>query len=142
MEHFYIYCIHNDDLPEYYVGHTKNVYHRWHKHKNKSKTENYKVYQYINNNGGIDNFKMEVLDEIYCSLEEAAKLEDKIYYQKNKEKLNKIRNERYHKNKDEINEKRKEKFICICGSTLRDCAKQRHFRTEKHIQFIRENIGF
>ena len=173
MEHFYIYCIHNDDLPEYYVGHTKNVYHRWHKHKNKSKTENYKVYQYINNNGGIDNFKMEVLDEIYCSLEEAAKLEryytellgatlntqvpsrtkqeyaakykkyqDNNYYQKNKEKLNKIRNERYHKNKDEINEKRKEKFICICGSTLRDCAKQRHFRTEKHIQFIRENIGF
>ena len=148
MEHFYIYCLHNDDLPEYYVGHTMNLRLRWHKHKNKCKTENYKVYQYINN------IKMEVLDEIYCSLEEAIKLER--YYMElleatlNSEVPGRTKKEYhsyympiyYQENKEIINEKRKEKFTCICGSTLRINEQQRHFKSKKHINFIRLNIGY
>ena len=184
MEHFYIYCLHNDDLPEYYVGHTMNLRLRWHKHKNKCKTENYKVYQYINNNGGIHKFKMDVLDEIYCDKQDARKLEryyiellgatlnsdvpgrtrkerlvwyKPIYYQKNKERICE-QNKKYYQenkekicgkakkyqqeNKEEIYEKAKEKFTCICGSTLRISDKQKHFRTKKHINFIRLNIGY
>ncbi len=173
MEHYYIYCLHNDDLPEYYVGHTVNLYHRWGKHKNQCKTKNYKVYKYIRINGGFDNFKMEILDESYCSLEEATKLEryyaellgatlntqvpsrtkkeysnkykksqDKKYRDKNREKLNKKRTERYHNNKDEINEKKKTKITCICGSECAINHRARHWKTQKHINFIRENIGY
>ena len=154
MEHFYIYCLHNDDLPEYYVGHTMNLRLRWHKHKNKCKTENYKVYQYINNNGGIHKFKMDVLDEIYCDKEEAIKLER--YYMElleatlNSEVPGRTKKEYhsyympiyYQENKEIINEKRKEKFTCICGSTLRINEQQRHFKSKKHINFIRLNIGY
>ena len=75
MDHYYIYCLHNDDLPEYYVGHTKDLKERIRCHKKDSKKINYKVYKYINDNGGMNNFKMEVLDEVYCNLQEAAKLE-------------------------------------------------------------------
>jgi hypothetical protein len=135
MEHYYIYCLHNEDLPEYYVGHTVNLYHRWHSHKTDSKNKNSKVYKYIRNNGGADNFKMEVLDEIYCDVYEARKLERYYvellgatlntevpsrtlkeyhsyympnYYENNKEKLsdkNKIYREN---NKDKIAAKNKE----------------------------------
>ena len=41
----------------------------------KSRCSTIKVYKYINSNGGINNFKMEVLYESYCNLEEATRLE-------------------------------------------------------------------
>tara|TARA_R110000751_G_scaffold82854_1_gene166578 strand:+ start:112 stop:615 length:504 start_codon:yes stop_codon:yes gene_type:complete len=167
------------------VGHTMNLNHRWNCHKGDSKRySNYKVYKYINSNGGIDNFKMEVLDESYCSLEEAIRLEryytellsstlntqvpgrtqkermvlyKPIYYQKNKEeiceKVKKYQQENKEKilektknyrqeNKEQISERRKEKFTCICGSTIRISDKQKHFKTQKHINFIRLNTDY
>ena len=200
MDHYYIYCLHNEDLPEYYVGHTKDLKDRMHCHKYdaNSRSSNRKVYQYINNNGGINNFKMEVLDEIYCDLQEAKKLEryytellgatlnfevpgrtkkeyrqdnkekiskqnkkykqdnkEKIkkyyqdnkeefkdYYQDNKEKIIERIKKYYQNNKQEILEKQGIKFTCICGSTTTHHRQTRHFRTQKHINFIRENIGY
>tara|TARA_R110001632_G_scaffold86663_1_gene188945 strand:+ start:348 stop:884 length:537 start_codon:yes stop_codon:yes gene_type:complete len=132
MDHYYIYCLHNDDLPEYYVGHTMNWGKRWRLHKTDSKNKNSKVYKYINSNGGINNFKMEVLYETYCSLEEAIKLEryymelleatlnsevpgrtrkermvwyNPIYYQKNKETIAE-KNKKYHQENKEKNKHR------------------------------------
>jgi len=206
MENYYIYCLYNDELPEYYVGHTKDLKRRFAKHKQKSKNKNYKVYKYINNNGGIDNFKMEVLDKTYCDKQDARKLERyyiellgaslnsdipgrikkeyyndnkqkisekaKEYYQNNKEKISEKRKEHRQDNKQQINEqkkeyyqeniekikekqrkwhqnnkqkiseKRKEKFTCICGSVTRKSDQAQHWKTKKHIDFIKENIGY
>jgi predicted GIY-YIG superfamily endonuclease len=162
MEHYYIYCLHNDNLPEYYVGHTTNLKERWKHHKQDCKTSPCKVYKYIRDNGEY-NFKMEVLDEIYCDVHEARKLErhytellgatlntnvpgrtHKEYlktYRESEHGINKTKNY-YKDNKDEINEKKKEKIICICGKSLRKSDHARHFKSKKHIDFIRENIGY
>jgi predicted GIY-YIG superfamily endonuclease len=154
MEHYYIYCLHNENVPEYYVGHTVDLNQRWHKHKNTCKKKNYKVYQYIRDNGGIDNFKMEVLYETYCSLEEAAKLEryytellgatlnTQVPNRSKKEYQDKYNPIYYKNNKKTILEKHGIKFNCICGSTTTHDHQARHFKSKKHINFIRENIGY
>ena len=171
MDHYYIYCLHNDDLPEYYVGHTKNWDSRWNKHKCESvkSKKHLKVYQYINNNDGIHNFKMEVLDYLFGTKNEAIKLEryymellgatlnsdvpgrtkkeydtwwHRIYRKKNEEQFAEKKKKYYEKNKEEIIAKKKEKFTCICGATTRYGDKHAHFRTKKHINFIRLNIGY
>ena len=169
MEHYYIYCLHNENLPEYYVGHTKNWRNRWDKHKQDSKISSCKVYKYINNNGGIDNFKMEILYECYCLEIEARQYEkyyknllgatlntqepgrtrkeyrdlnNPIYYENNKEQILEQKKEYYQNNKEIILEKQGIKFNCICGSTTTHNHQARHFKTEKHINFIRENIGY
>ena len=155
MEHFYIYCLHNDDLPEYYVGHTTDLKERIRCHRKRcekldSIPAHSKLYKYIRINGGFDNFKLEVLYETYCDIEEAIKLER--YYtellgatlntQVPGRTLKEYWQVYYKKNKDNISEKDKEKFTCICGSTYRKRERTKHWKTTKHIQFIRENIGF
>jgi group I intron endonuclease len=148
MEHFYIYCLHNEDLPEYYVGHTKDLEYRFTKHKKDSKyrtTKNIKVYKYINNNGGIDNFKMEVLDEIYCSVQEARKLE-RFYMEllgatlntntpakSIKEKNHDFHTRTWQDRRIEVLTKRKEKFTCTCGSVLRIADRSTHYKTYFHL---------
>ena len=149
MDHYYIYCLHNEDLPEYYIGSTKNLTNRWYGHRGDSKRHpNYKVYKYINNNCGINNFKMEVLDEIYGDKQDARKLE-RYYIDLLCATLNEREPGRTQKeydawqkpiyrenNKEQISEKRKEKFTCICGSETRIGDQSRHFRSRKHINFI------
>ncbi len=158
MEHYYIYCLHNDNLPEYYVGHTKDLYQRWHVHKKDNKTSFCKVYKYIRSNGGIDNFKMEVLDEIYCDLQEAKKLERyytellgaslntevpgrtvKEYYQDNKEKSNELSKEWRINNREKAQQRDRERYIrdsvkvnCpICNVEITQHNLEKHQKTNK-----------
>jgi predicted GIY-YIG superfamily endonuclease len=155
MEHYYIYCLHNENLPEYYVGHTKNLKDRLNHHKKRSKNLNLKaahskVYKYIRSNGGIDNFKMDVLYETYCDLEEAIKLE-RYYTELLGATLNTQVQGRtdkefwqmyYENNRDKILVADKKKITCICGCTHRKRDRSKHWKTKKHINFIRENIGY
>ena len=140
MDHYYIYCLHNDDLPEYYVGHTVDLYFRWHTHKHdgNGRRKHRKVYKYIRNHGGFDNFKIEVLDEIYSDVYEARKLE-RYYTELLGATLNTNVAGRTEK---EWKEKYFTTYKCICGLTLTCSNRARHFKTEKHVNFIRENIGF
>lgn len=57
----------------------------------------------------------------------------------NKENIDKIRERKkqsYYNSKDKILAKDKELFKCECGSECRIKEKQRHFRTNKHLEFI------
>ena len=139
MNQYYIYCLHNDDLPEYYVGHTENLTKRMYCHRGDSKRyANLKLYQYINNNGGIDNFKMEVLEEVYCNFEEVVKYEQ--YY---KNLLNSTLNTKEPAGtRKEWKAKYFTNYKCICGLTGACSNRARHVKSKKHIDFIRENIGF
>ena len=40
------------------------------------------------------------------------------------------------KNKDKLNEYREEKFNCACGSVYTYCHKSRHFKTKKHLAYM------
>ena len=59
-----------------------------------------------------------------------------MYRENNKEKMKDYNKNIYEKKKEEYSLKGKEKYICVCGSICRIYEKQRHFRTEKHINFI------
>jgi hypothetical protein len=173
MNHYYIYCLHNENLPEYYVGHTKNWRNRWDKHKQDSKISSCKVYKYINNNGGIDNFKMEILYECYCLEIEARQYEkyyknllgatlntqepcrslqdSKINYRSTehgkkteKESKQKYRQSEHGKKTEKESKQKylKKQFHCICGKILSFNHRGDHWKSQKHINFIRENIGY
>ena len=72
---------------------------------------------------------------------------NKIYYEKNEEKIKSQQNENkehnnnmkklyYDKNKAEIKEKRKEIFECVCGCSCVISGKARHLKTKNHLSLI------
>jgi len=68
MENYWFYkiiCI-LLGVNEIYVGHTKDVKNRDDTHKGASKSSDYKVYRYIREHGGWENFKMVILEEREC----------------------------------------------------------------------------
>ena len=72
----------DETISDVYVGHTTNFVQRKYAHKicctnnNNNNNNNCKLYQVIRNNGGWDNWKMEIIDLINCKdLYEARKKE-------------------------------------------------------------------
>ena len=56
-----------------------------------------------------------------------------------KEKNNKAQKVWREKNIEKIKKQREEKYTCKCGKTLTKMKKARHERTKKHIEYIEEN---
>ena len=64
---YIIYKICCDDLPEFiYIGSTKSFRHRKALHKSRTNNEkyNYKIYTNIRENGGWDNWRMVIVEDI------------------------------------------------------------------------------
>jgi len=129
-------------IAEVYVGSTNNLERRIWEHKsnccNKNRNKyNLKVYQFIRDNGGFDNFKFIVLEHYKGEREDLHQLEQvwyntfpkelllntqypkrsikeycKEYYQENKEQIKEYREEYYEKNKEELNRKASVKIPC------------------------------
>jgi len=78
----YIYKIYCKDpeIKEYYIGSSKNLSKRISAHKNHCKSKDTKVYTYIREHQGWDNFTVEVLEEFECidSIEKRQKERDYI----------------------------------------------------------------
>jgi len=148
----------NDDTKKVYIGSTINLKHRINEHKStcnneKSKNYNYKLYQYLRENGGFYMFEIIILECYVCNFNhELHDREDdyiKMYdnnlnskrayltRQEYKKRLNEKCKKYRDKNKQIINEQRKkEKITCECGSIVRKNDITRHLRTLKHIAFI------
>lgn len=63
-----IYIIYKNDDPNFYLGQTKNIKNRMYLHKYDCKTKQHlKLYNYINNNGGWDQWKYKIIS--YDNLE-------------------------------------------------------------------------
>jgi len=61
----FIYKIVCDDLPEFiYIGSTCNMIKRKSQHKSRSKDKNLKLYTTIRENGGWDNWRMVLVEEL------------------------------------------------------------------------------
>jgi hypothetical protein len=67
---------------------------------------------------------------------EKIKENNKEYYEDNIDKIKEIKKEWYEINKKVILEKAKIKFTCECGSNIVLCAKQKHYRSQKHMKYI------
>jgi hypothetical protein len=113
---------HNEDYDDLniYVGSTTNFRGRKHKHKSNcnnenSKTHNFKIYQYIRNNGGWDQFVMVLIEEYSCNSNNEKEIRERYHIDILKPKLNckiptRTEKERYENNKDKIKKKRKEHY--------------------------------
>tara|TARA_R110002050_G_scaffold299687_2_gene466012 strand:+ start:32 stop:544 length:513 start_codon:yes stop_codon:yes gene_type:complete len=147
----------NDD--NIYIGHTTNMTQRKYGHRKrccniKNECYNLKVYKYIRENGGWNNWIMILIEKYPCdNVYEAIARErywkkelkatlntqepgrtDQQYRQDNKEKNYKQSIEYYNKNKEIICENRKEKIICECGAVIRKDGVIRHYKSNKHIK--------
>ena len=130
---FYRIVCNDLNIKDCYVGHTTNFIKRKQNHKdccNNDKKYNLKVYQFIRENGGWNNWSMIMIEQISCeNFNEASKLERKFleefngtlnslipsrtskeYYEKNIGTINKIKKEYNEKNKEKIKEQKKEYY--------------------------------
>jgi hypothetical protein len=152
-----IYCK-DENINDCYIGSTKNLKNRIRNHAKSLKydkaKQNYKVYKFIQNHGGIDNFLFEILeDDIefeellskelqYFKLLKPSlnscypKRSRKEYYEQNKKYFNAKQVVYYYKNKEIIAEKKKVKVKCSCGRTVNKDQIQRHYKTKVHNDII------
>ena len=135
---FYKIVCKDENIKDCYVGKTKNLKKRWNNHKSScynenSKNYNSKLYQYIRENNGLDNFNIIEIetneyDDKYSAIRERYLIEEfnanlnfiipsrtkkeykKDYYENNKEKRKEYFKEWCEKNKEHIKEKRKEYY--------------------------------
>jgi len=129
----YKLCCNDINITEIYIGSTTDFKARKYQHKTscnneKCKKYNYKVYQYIRDNGGWDNWSMIMIEEYSCNCKlEAEKRERyyieefksslnnniptrtfKEYYENNQDKKKEYNKEYYENNQDKIKEYNKE----------------------------------
>jgi hypothetical protein len=156
MYTIYKLCSNDENIKDYYVGSTKNLRQRIWTHKShcnspNSDRYNLKVYSFIRDNGGWDNWKFEILETGECE-DKLSKLKiergwveklnatlnveipsrtKKEYYEKNKDKVKEYQREYQkeysHKNRDKINEKQRQKSPCdVCGKVMNRSSLLRH----------------
>lgn len=88
---FYIIKCNNLELTDVYIGSTFNFTNRKSEHKKKSTHHHYKIYQYIRENGGWDNFNMTLIERRICrDMLEARQYEQHLIEQ-HKSSLNTIK---------------------------------------------------
>ena len=141
---YQIYCK-DKNITEVYVGSTDDFHTRCKNHNtccNNENTANYnlKVYKFIREHGGMENWIIEAIIES----EEDTRYDAEVHYFKTyNSKLNSNYPRRTNKqyrfdNKQQIKEKKCEKFQCICGGRFTNQNKSAHLRTKFHIQYLEQ----
>lgn len=157
----------DDDVNDFYIGSTINLNKRRFRHKSCCNTStchqyNYKVYQFIRENGGWDNWEIKTIENYPCNSKDELRkreqhyikelqptlnvyiaiIEDKKEYiknymtkyrQENPEKLKEIREKR----KDKTKEYNKQYYATVSKGMTIDCPCGKSvfpYRLEKHLQ--------
>jgi group I intron endonuclease len=141
-----IYCKDNS-ISDCYIGSSKNFARRHNAHKSDCNNpnhpnHNYKVYKFIREHGGFDNFKFEILAvEEFCD-KDAAKHREKGFIFEHNAKLNCIvpgysdRNN-FKKKYDKL--RLQCKIQCGCGAMTSEKNKMQHEGSQRHQQWVLEN---
>ena len=160
--HIYKLCCKDPTITEVYIGSTTNPKVRKCSHKSQCNNPNrpsynFKVYQYIRENGGFENFDLIVIEaniqytekhelrtrERYWLEYLKATLNSQVpnrpwveyhrnYREENREAFNEYHRNYREENRTTINEKAKAKKACICGATYIYTTNSRHLRSKKH----------
>jgi len=122
-ENAFIYKIkHNEDYEDLniYIGSTTNFKNRKYQHKVNCNNENHqnyssKVYEYIRNNGGWDDWVMIPIEQYSCNSKKELEIKERYYIDLLRPTLNKniptrTFKERYENNKEIIYQKAKEYY--------------------------------
>ena len=155
----YKLCCKDPLITEIYIGSTTNFIKRKHRHKwncnnntEKNKKYNLKVYKFIRNNGGFENWTMIMLEQYNCNNKKELESRERYCIELLKPTLNgqlptrtkqewrlenkdKIKQHNIN-NKDKIKESNKQKVICdICNSEVNRNHLARHKKSLKCIKF-------
>ena len=167
--HIYKLCCKDTDIKEIYIGSTTNFRNRKSQHKSvcnniNEKGYNCKVYSFIREHGGFQNWDMILIETVSCNTKlELLKIERKYieelkpslnkeipsrtqkewqkeYLENNKERIKEYSKEYRENNKDKTNKYNREwgkmKITCECGSIITKNTKHKHKRSKKHIKFL------
>ena len=127
-----IYKIYKEGDDNFYIGSTNDFKRRKINHRKNCKIRNYKLYNYINENGGWDNFKMEVLEycleyqerEVELIKQLQPSLNTRLYNCNEKEYQKKYRKKYHEENKDKVSK--------WCKNIIRKI-KIKYFKRKKYI---------
>lgn len=156
----YKLCCNDLQVKDIYIGSTLSFKHRKNSHKSdccnpKSVKYNLKVYKFIRDNGGFENWSMVLVEQYEATsqlhLEQRerywletlqATLNKNIpsrtameYRQDHIEHKNEKSKQHYEENNEKINEYKKKKFNCECGGKYTNSGKSLHEKSKKHITF-------
>ena len=130
----YKLCCKDANITDIYIGATCNFTRRKHRHKtsclNKRRVL---LYDFINKNGGWDNWDMIMLEEFSCENKRQRGLKEREWIEKHKPSLNICIPTR---TPQEYNETKKIKYECQCGSILSISSKYSHELTFKHLNYL------
>lgn len=139
-----IYCK-DADIKELYVGHTTNFVQRKYNHKQtctneKNANHNLKVYKCIRDNGGWDNWKMEIIGFRDCYDHYEARKIEQNYFDTMCATLNSVEPLRKSKlGPMKLSEPKKEKRTWYCNVFETICETDKHKRNQKNVQMIAKN---
>lgn len=138
-----IYKIVNEMTGEIYVGGTSNSLRRrltTHIHDS-IKRPGRILYEHVKNNGGWDNFRMELIEDYPCDTKEELSQREEYYRKELKATLNTVRanvpipySDRPKREYMKLYNPLREIINCECGHTYRRDQKGRHMMTNKHIK--------
>jgi hypothetical protein len=143
-----IYKLCCEGVDEFYIGSSKNMYDRKRLHKSRCNNVNYsgynnKLYSYIRNNKGYNEWKYEILEEFLFEIDEELKIQENTYIKNLNPSLNKKKSHQTH---DELllqqreNYKKRGKIICECGREVSRGNKSHHLNSKIHQKYITNNI--
>jgi len=78
----------DENICECYVGHTTNFKIRKNAHKKETIKNKYKLYEFIRNNGGWENFTMLEIELYPCENKTEARIRERYWYETLNSKLN------------------------------------------------------
>jgi hypothetical protein len=89
----YVLKCKDENVEEEYIGHTTNFEERLNCHKQRCCNENgkhynYKIYKFIRENGGLDNWNMIILEEFSCENKRQAECKEEEVRVERKAQLN------------------------------------------------------
>ena len=143
MSFIYKISCKNETIKDCYIGSTNNFKERIKKHKyscnnENSNSYNLKLYKFIRDNGGFNNWKFDVIEELKTTDKNEMKKKERYYYELNNSTLNSyIPNGMFNKKIYYYNEK----IICpICNYNGTKKTLQRHQKSNKCLKVYNENI--
>jgi hypothetical protein len=133
----YKICCKDNTITECYVGHTTNFKQRKIEHKYaccnpNSKSYNIKVYEFIRNNGGFNNWKFVEIEKYPCNSKEEAHMRENYWYFTLKASLNTI-SPTFDIQKETIRENRKRVINELNAKFKED------ERKKERLQYLKEN---
>ena len=147
-----IYKIVCNDLnvEECYVGFTTDFTIRKNSHKSRccnpnSAKYNYKIYSFIRENGGWENWTMIEIEKYPCNDGNEASSRERYWYEICNSKLNVQKPLQSKKeygreyniiNKNKISDRGTERIVCDCGVSSTKWNMHHHIKTKKHQAFM------